>query len=229
MLSPGISEEMLSFAERLMVSLVQHYGQLYGTDEIVYNVHQHIHLAEEYKNFGSLDSISGFPFENYLGQIKRLVRKPHQPLQQIVKRLSEIPYIEAPHPKNEPILHKIHTDGPLPHQFTSSQQYKKVSTNQFTLSTKLGDNCIEVGDCFALVVNILKSDNDVYIIYRRFRNKQPYYMYPCDSTYIGTHKVSRLEENTGIGKLSCIKLKCLLCPDGDGGITIPLLHHGMMY
>ena len=57
MLSPGISEEMLSFAERLMVSLVQHYGQLYGTDEIVYNVHQHIHLAEEYKNFGSLDSI----------------------------------------------------------------------------------------------------------------------------------------------------------------------------
>ena len=165
LLSPGISEEMLSFAERLMVSLVQHYGQLYGTDEIVYNVHQHIHLAEEYKNFGSLDSISGFPFENYLGQIKRLVRKPHQPLQQIVKRLSEIPYIEAPHPKNEPILHKLHTDGPLPHQFTSSQQHKKVSTDQFTLSTKLGDNCIEVGDCFALVVNILKTDNDVYIIY----------------------------------------------------------------
>ena len=48
-------------------------------------------------------------------------------------------------------------------------------------------------------------------------------------TDLGTHKVSRLEENTGIGKLSCIKLKCLLCPDGDGGITIPLLHHGMMY
>ena len=48
-------------------------------------------------------------------------------------------------------------------------------------------------------------------------------------TDLGTHKVSRLEENTGIGKLSCIKRKCLLLPDGDGGITIPLLHHGMMY
>lgn len=160
-LSPGISEKMLAFAHKLMVSFVEHFGELYGKDEIVYNVHQLIHLAEEYRKFGTLDNISGFPFENYLGQIKHLLRKPHQPLQQVVKRLSEIPHVGAPCPTNDPILRSIHTDGPVPPQFISSQQYRKVSTHMFTLSTKKGDNCIEVGDGFALVENIVKSEEDI--------------------------------------------------------------------
>ena len=53
LLSPGISEEMLAFAHKLMVSCVEHFGALYGKDEIVYNVnvYQLIHLAEEYRKF----------------------------------------------------------------------------------------------------------------------------------------------------------------------------------
>lgn len=225
LLSIHISVEKLSFAERLMVSFVEHFGKVYGKDEIVYNVHILIHLAEEYRQFGSLDNISGFPFENYLGQVKRLLRKPHQPLQQVVKRLSEIQHIETPHPTDVPVLYNIHTDGPVPPQFSFQyRQYKKVSTYLLTLSSKMGDNCILVADCFALVENIVQTDEDVYIIYRRFRNKQPYYMYPCDSAYIGIYKVSGLHNNVEIGKLSCIKCKCLLCPDGDGAIATPLLH-----
>lgn len=80
LLSPNISEEMLAFAHKLMVSSVEHFGALHGKDEIVYNIHQLIHLAEEYSRFGTLDNISGFPFENCLG----LLRKPHQPLQRVV-------------------------------------------------------------------------------------------------------------------------------------------------
>lgn len=103
LLSPSISGEMLAFAHKLMVSFVEHFGALYGKDEIVYNVHHLIHLAEEYRRFGTLDNISGFPFENCLGRIKHLLRKPHQPLQQVVKRLSEIPHIGSPCPTDDPI------------------------------------------------------------------------------------------------------------------------------
>lgn len=98
LLSPGISDDMLDFAHKPMVSFVEHFGQLYGKDEIVFTVHQLIHLAEEYRQFGPLDNISGFPFENCLGQIKHLLRKPHQPLQQVVKRLFEIPRVRRPYP-----------------------------------------------------------------------------------------------------------------------------------
>lgn len=95
-LSPGISGQIVDFAHRLMISFVGHFGQLYGRDEIVFSVHQLIHLADEYKQFGPLDNVSRFPFENYLGQIKHLLRKPHLPLQQVVKRLSEMPHVEVP-------------------------------------------------------------------------------------------------------------------------------------
>lgn len=112
LLSPGISEEMLAFAHKSMVSFVEHFGELYGKDEIVYNVHQLIHLAEEYRTFGTLDNILGFRFENYLGQIKQLLREAPQPLQQVVKRLSEIPHVRALCPTNDPMLLHSHTDGP---------------------------------------------------------------------------------------------------------------------
>ena len=46
-----------AFAHKLMVSFVEHFGQLYGRDEIVFNVHQLIHLAKEYRQFGPLDNI----------------------------------------------------------------------------------------------------------------------------------------------------------------------------
>ena len=100
LLSPGISVDMLVFAHQLVVSFVEHFQALYGRDE---NVHQLIQLSEEYRKFGTLDNISEFPFENYLGQIKHLLCKPYQPLQQVVKRLSKNLHVRAPCPNNGPI------------------------------------------------------------------------------------------------------------------------------
>jgi hypothetical protein len=39
-------------------------------------------------NHGPLDLFSAFPFENYLGKLKKLIRSPKKPLAQIVKRIS---------------------------------------------------------------------------------------------------------------------------------------------
>lgn len=43
-----------------MVSFVEHLGQFYGRDEIVFSVHQVINLGKEYKLFGFL---SIFPWD----------------------------------------------------------------------------------------------------------------------------------------------------------------------
>jgi hypothetical protein len=40
--------------------------------------------------FGPIYSFSAYPFENFLGIIKRLLRKSERPLQQIVKRIYEV-------------------------------------------------------------------------------------------------------------------------------------------
>lgn len=95
LLTPGISYNMVDLAHKMLVSFVSHFGKLFGRLKIVFTIHQVIHLADEYKLFGPLDNVSSFPFENYLGQIKHLLREPHLPLQQVVKRIYEIPYMKC--------------------------------------------------------------------------------------------------------------------------------------
>ncbi|KAK0062244.1 transposase domain-containing protein [Biomphalaria pfeifferi] len=51
--------------------------EVFGKDFIVYNVHGLLHLSEDVKNFGPLDTFSAFLFENFLGQLKRLIPMFH--------------------------------------------------------------------------------------------------------------------------------------------------------
>lgn len=56
----------------------------------MYNIHSMLHLTDEAETFGCLDACSAFRFENYLGQLKRLVRSGKRLLIQVAKRLSEM-------------------------------------------------------------------------------------------------------------------------------------------
>ena len=137
-----------------------------------------------------------------------------------------MPHVKVPLATDEPVLQHIHTDGPLPQHFSVALQYSKVSNGQFTLSTKQGDNCISVGDRIAVVQNIVQEEDDVYVIYRRFRQQESYYSYPCESSHIGTYKVRELCDDIGVCRLSSIKSKCVLYPEseGDSLIAIPIAH-----
>ena len=72
------------YANNLLVLFVKHFGKFYGQNMLVYNVHCLVHLAGNVERFGPLDTFSAFPFENCLGSIKRVLRKPHLPLSQVI-------------------------------------------------------------------------------------------------------------------------------------------------
>lgn len=88
--NPKSTLGQVDFAGKMLLSFVSKFSTLYGRFHIVYNVHSLIHLANDVKVHGSLDSFSCFGFENYLGKIKRLLRNSRLPLSQIRRRLSEI-------------------------------------------------------------------------------------------------------------------------------------------
>ncbi|KAG1954682.1 hypothetical protein F2P79_008858 [Pimephales promelas] len=90
LICPTLAVEHNSYSKELMKYFVGKAGELYGDHFMVYNVHSMVHLPEEAMAFGSLDACSAFPFENYLGKLKRLVRSGKQPLTQVVKRLKEM-------------------------------------------------------------------------------------------------------------------------------------------
>jgi len=53
---------------------------------MVHNIHNLLHLCNNVRTFWPLDNYSNFPFENYLGQLKKILRKPSDVLPQIVRR-----------------------------------------------------------------------------------------------------------------------------------------------
>lgn len=87
--SPHLLDRCVNVAEELMRELVTHSIQILGREFVVYNIHCLIHLAEECRQHGVLHNFSAYKFENYQGLIKRCLRCPYQPLQQIANRYSE--------------------------------------------------------------------------------------------------------------------------------------------
>lgn len=79
----------LHYANQLLHYFVKYFQELYGSHLISHNVHGLLHLADDYLKHGPLDNCSAFPFENYMKNLKGMLRKHEKPLQQVVKRYEE--------------------------------------------------------------------------------------------------------------------------------------------
>ena len=102
---PGQSPENITYAESLLDFFVHTFKQLYGRENVSYNVHGLIHLANDVRKHGHLDQFSAFKFENHLSGLKRLIRSNRNALQQIHRRLVERQdFIEAKQNLTEPFL-----------------------------------------------------------------------------------------------------------------------------
>ena len=86
---PEYAQSHGDYVKQLMEFFVEQGKILYGDKFLVYNVHSMAHLADEAKEFGSLDACSSFPFENYMQKLKRLVRSGKNPIAQVAKWTSE--------------------------------------------------------------------------------------------------------------------------------------------
>ncbi|CAG7827509.1 unnamed protein product [Allacma fusca] len=79
-----------------------------------WNFHGLLHIVEDVKSLGPLQSFSAFPFENMLDVLKRQLRKPHNALQQIHRRVEEHGN-QLWHAKSialMEVVHREHNNGP---------------------------------------------------------------------------------------------------------------------
>jgi hypothetical protein len=193
LLSPTLCASHCDYAQILLLEFVQQFGKIYGQDGLVYNVHSCIHLCDDAKKFGCLEKISAFPFENFLGKLKRMCRKRSMPLQQIVRRILETREASASDKTTETAglnnkPKKQHWNGPVPLGLEGLDQYKQIQCKNMYVSVLEGDNCFEYEGTPIQVVNILcKDELNVYIAFNKFLEaRQPnLYSYPCDSKLFG--------------------------------------------
>lgn len=147
LISPGLNA-YIDFARQLLIFFVKLFETIYGRYLISHNVHGLLHLCEDHKKFDPLDNTSCFPFENYLHNLKSMLKKHKRPLEQIIKRCKEIQLLFVTSEESELINKAIyafkreHCDGLLPFNIIGNQ-YKTLTFNKKSITIKTDT----VSDC----------------------------------------------------------------------------------
>jgi len=197
--------ELINFCDRVLTYFVKRIGKLYGNQFISHNVHGLLHVVDDFKKYGPLDKCSCFPFENYLKNLKKMVRKSEKPLEQVVKRYTEYltfcePNIPVSQSQNKIEFKISHNDGPL-FEGIKGLQFKSVIINDIKINTQSISNCY-IGFMkqdklmICKVINILSNNNNesVFII-NLFDHIKPFYENPINSLKLGIAVVDNLSSN----------------------------------
>jgi len=202
LLSPN-HKKFVNYAQKLLDHFVKTFEQLYGSHLVSHNVHGLLHLTEDYKRYGPLDNCSTFPFENYMKNLKRMLRKHDKLLQQVVKRYEE--------------------------QCPSNINDQNETKNKLNLTSKK-PNCyiLTKEDDVVQIDSIIKSnDNNLEAITgRMYLIKDDLFETPLQSSKIDIFLVKNLSENTKEWKISDIKNKLLFFEfENQQNITMSILHN----
>lgn len=211
------SDEDILFAEKALRKFVILSENLYGIEFMSYNLHGLLHLANDVKLLGKLDSFSAFDFENYISEFRKFVRKPHLPLQQFVRRLHElnINAISLDLNNSDSVIRAscTHKNGPLVHNVPSTcTQFKLLKVGHITYGCNERDNCCFLKNgIICIIQNIIQISTKYYFIVKRFQKVKNFYTYVIESKSLGMFECDNLSE-LFIISLSVVYTKCFRIP-----------------
>ena len=222
-------------ARNALTKFVPQYRRIYGSINVVYNVHNLIHLYSDCKLYGSLNTVNAFPFENYLQTFKRLVRSGRSTMQQLIRRLDELQRFSLPPSELFPshkatkYLHQHFVDIPeclKRYRSEVRRQYKAVEYGGIRFSVFQADSCIRLSDgCVGKIVNVFEmKDNTTAIVYRQFMHRKAHFKKPLNSETVGVSRVHDLSLHVHVTTVEQCK-KAWLMPmlDSNWSVAIDLL------
>ncbi|KAK4881065.1 hypothetical protein RN001_004384 [Aquatica leii] len=221
-------------AGNLLNTFINHCSSLYGKQFLIYNVHSLCHLKEDVQLYGPLDEFSAFPFENFLGRLKRLKKSTVHPLVEIYNRIVELNYTHPSYDLDDKIRLKIeHLTGPVIDRNGSYSQFKKLLLNNMTLMTcylSAADSyCMTKTNKVIQIHNFItdtSKSNEIFIIGKEFLTYRSLYVYPFESNKLQIYSVSDLNKNLSIWSVEDVTAKCIVLPNKkrDQWVSFPLVH-----
>jgi len=216
--------------ENLLRRFVEESVQHYSENFCVYNVHSLIHLTEDFKNYGQLESISAFPFENYQGAIRRLLRGKYLPLSQLWKRIGEKEKGSRQQLKSDleentrPLIRatlKNRQSGGISGEHFSSIRHSSGVT--FTLGQR--GNVMRLFDGTVVCAeNFILEGRTLWVIGRGYGKSDNFFEYPMPSSRVGVTSVQGLSEFCCTWRVTEVKCKVYLMPYKQRHVAIDMLH-----
>lgn len=235
-LSPNYNH-LATYAKSLMFNFVKNFGILYGDHFISHNIHGLIHLYDDYQNYGMLDNISCFKFENYMSHLKKMVRKSDSRFQQIVRRYEErskcIPPTDSSVDIKETVQFKqLHNKGPLITN-TSSPQYKIVMLDKIKINVDSNADSY-VGVKLNGTWSIIKIVNVCYsqelkkhiLLGKKFERMESFFTKPIKSERLGIFKVNNFSKQLSVWNIDDVITKYMILKAHDLNcmIAYPIIH-----
>ncbi|KYN50560.1 hypothetical protein ALC57_05601 [Trachymyrmex cornetzi] len=208
---------------------------LYGLQSQVLNMHNLIHIPDDTINMNcDLNLITSFPFENYLGQMRKLIRTPNKPLEQICRRLEEKKYFNLKKPTIPKLFVVLkQNNNYLQENIIVIEKIKLRGL--FTISHKRPDNCILLQDHRILLIKkIFYYEHDcesveVFGLVLK-RETKSVYQYPLESTLFQIWQIKKISDEIVTVPINEIKNKLIFLELNYAPLkshkkyVIPLLH-----
>lgn len=220
------------YAENLLTYFVGNFAKFYGNENMVYTVHNLIHISADAKRFGPLDTFSAFPFENHLHSLKKLLKKYEKPLAQIHRRTSENIYASTFKDKKTsptyPFLTKKKQLNYIP--FECTELYEEIQFSNFKLkSSSQADRICFLKNNKIVEINFIGLKNrQPVIIGKECKKYQKFFGYPCDSRNLNIFLIEDDFTELKIFPASDIAKKGVKLPWKNKYCILPLLHSDLM-
>lgn len=214
MLNPGDRYNCGAFVAGLLLKrFLLDFAYLYGLDQIDYNIHNLLHFEDTVYRYGSIDRVSGFPFDHQITLIQQLISSPDQS--------EKLNYMK------EAILQenykaKKNSDRPLGCLFQIDSDFN-LHFNGFTLNNKEPDNFVITTDGPMKIRGILVDErNKIVILGQYFINFREIYVAPMTNQRVFLVSNSDLSD---IVRISCkdIIVKAVNYETSRGICIMPLI------
>ena len=217
--SPELHLTLNDMAGEFLRKFVKSASKHYGSEIVTYNMHSLIHLNDDVMNLGPLDTFSAFPFENYLQEVKRMLTKPNQPLQQLCKRVLERKHLVFNHQK----ITSMFSDKYIKDR-QSETHYSQINCKSYKLTSKPKDYCVLLHNNKIVAASSFVKEEVPYIIGHEFTLTQDFFSKPLKSSMISVYRVKNMSSTLKKYKVSDIKCKMALLPYKSDFVAIPLRH-----
>ncbi|XP_071580866.1 uncharacterized protein [Temnothorax nylanderi] len=217
----NVAEEIYAFCQEALETYVNMCEQLYGEQFLSYNVHGLLHIVDDVRQLGSLETFSAFCYENNMPEFRKHIRKPHLALQQFYKRMCELNDFSFAHVDNriQICCSKPHAEGPLVEHIPvcRCQQFRKLQVGEITFSTSMRDNCIFLQNSkVCLITNIVQIERNIFFIVQKFRTQVALYDVGLTSDFVGVYHCSNLSHAVEAVNLIDVKGKMYRMPKWSG-------------
>lgn len=197
----------------------------YGDKSQILNAHHLIHVADDVESMDcNLSRINAFPFENFLGQLKKKLRTPNRTLAQVCRRI---------HEEELSILKKKIVILPPIYSLKIDKQNNiiQVKYKEFVISSSPPDNIVILNNDKIVKINRIFRDEILKIECQVWKKDKPLYTYPTNSEIFNIWKLNNAStRNNVVYPLTAISQKLVKLQLSFGNdrpekvYVVPLLH-----